>query len=70
VSKRRAISITGNTAQTNVVRNQTRETYSTEDARHAMGIDWLPMRFLREAIPPAYASWIGRQALEAMGAAA
>ena len=61
---RRAMSITGNTAQTNVVRNQVRETYSVADARAAMGIDWMPMKYLSQAIPPAYAEWIGRQAME------
>jgi DNA (cytosine-5)-methyltransferase 1 len=57
--KRRAISVTGNTAQTNT----TRETYSTDDARHAMGIPWMPMAFLSQAIPPVYAEFIGQQAL-------
>ncbi len=60
---RRAISITGNTAQTNTVRNTERETFSTDDARAAMGIDWMPMKQLSQAIPPIYAEWIGRQAL-------
>lgn len=50
--KRRAMSITGNTPQTNVVRNQERETFSTADARAAMGIDWMPMKHLSQAIPP------------------
>lgn len=34
---RRAISVTGQTPQTNVVRNQVRRTYSTDDGRWAMG---------------------------------
>jgi DNA (cytosine-5)-methyltransferase 1 len=41
-----------------------RETFSTHDARQAMGIDWMPMSALSQAIPPAYAEFIGRQALE------
>lgn len=32
-------------------------------AREAMGIDWMPRDKLREAIPPAYAEHIGRQAI-------
>lgn len=61
---RRVVSVTGNTPQTNTDRNITRQTYSTADAQHAMGIDWLPMRFLSQAIPPPYARWIGLQALD------
>ena len=34
-----------------------------EDARRAMGISWMPRDKLREAVPPAYAEYIGRQAL-------
>lgn len=41
-----------------------REVISVDDARYAMGIDWMPMKYLSQAIPPAYAEWIGRQALE------
>lgn len=63
---RRAISVTGNTAQTNTVRNTERQTFSTDDARAAMGIKWMPMQYLSQAIPPAYAEWIGRQALEVL----
>ncbi len=32
-------------------------------AREAMGIDWMPRDKLREAIPPAYAEYIGRAAI-------
>lgn len=63
----RAILVTGNTAQTNTVRNTDRETFSADDARAAMGIDWMPMKYLSQAIPPVYAEWIGRQALAHIG---
>lgn len=33
------------------------------DAREAMGIDWMGMDDLREAIPPAFTQFIGRQLL-------
>jgi len=39
-------------------------------ARKAMGIDWMTRDELREAIPPAYAEYIGRAALSHMRAAA
>src|ERR1051326_3078641 len=35
--------------------------------RDAMGIDWMNMDELSEAIPPAYTEWIGRQLLTAVG---
>jgi DNA (cytosine-5)-methyltransferase 1 len=35
-------------------------------AREAMGIDWMNRNELSEAIPPAYAEWIGAQLLEAL----
>jgi hypothetical protein len=34
---------------------------STEDARTAMGIDWMPWPALTQAIPPAYTHWLGVQ---------
>ncbi len=60
-SQRRVISVTGSTPQTNVVRNRDRATYSIEEARAAMGIDWMSMKGLSQAIPPAYSEFIGRQ---------
>jgi DNA (cytosine-5)-methyltransferase 1 len=39
---------------------------SVEEARQAMGIDWMDWRELCEAIPPAYTEWIGRQLLAAV----
>ena len=34
------------------------------EAQEAMGIDWLPWKALKEAIPPAYTEWIGRNILD------
>jgi DNA (cytosine-5)-methyltransferase 1 len=57
----RAISITGSTPQTNMVRNVVRETFTVQQAREAMGIDWMSMKGLSQAIPPAYSHFIGTQ---------
>ena len=67
--RRRAMTVTGGTPQTNTVHNQVRETFSIADARAAMGIDWMPMKCLSQAIPPAYGEWIGRQAILHLGKA-
>jgi hypothetical protein len=64
VARRRAITITGSTPQTNVDHNRTRETFSVDEARAAMGINWMTIRGLSQAIPPAYSEFIGRQFLE------
>lgn len=37
-----------------------------QNAREALGIDWMPLRDMRQAIPPAYTEYIGRQLLEAI----
>lgn len=34
---------------------------TTAEQREAMGIDWMPRADLAQAIPPAYAEWIGHQ---------
>lgn len=63
--RRRVITVTGNTNQQNVVRNQVRKTYGVEAARVAMGIDWMIQAELAQAIPPAYSEFIGRAAIKA-----
>ena len=63
--KYKTITVTGSTPQQNAERNMIRETFSIEQARKAMGIDWrMPMRELSQAIPPAYTHWIGRQLMQ------
>lgn len=60
----KTISVTGSTPQRQEVHNKERETFSADDARAAMGIDWMPMAKLSQAIPPAYAHWLGLQAID------
>ena len=61
---RKAITVTGPTPQTNTLRNRFRETFTTDQGREAMGIDWMPMSKLSQAIPPVYSEFIGRQLID------
>ncbi len=38
--------------------------------QRAMGIDWMPLEKLSQAIPPAYSEWLGRAALATLARAA
>lgn len=60
-NKTKTITVTGSTAQQNVVKNKVRETYSVKEAQRAMGIDWMGMSGLSQAVPPAYTEYIGKQ---------
>jgi DNA (cytosine-5)-methyltransferase 1 len=60
--KRRVLTVAGDHPASGG-RHPGRQTFSTDDARAAMGIDWMPMAYLSQAIPPEYARWIGLQAL-------
>ena len=35
-----------------------------QEAREAMGIDWMGQKEIAQAIPPAYTEFIGRQLIE------
>ncbi len=40
--------------------------FFADEAREAMGIDWLPIKDLCQSIPPAYTEWIGGQLMQAV----
>lgn len=40
--------------------------FFVDEAREAMGIDWLPTKDISQAIPPAYTQWIGEQLMPAV----
>lgn len=58
--RRRTITVTGSTPQQNVIRNEERHVFSVEDAKAAMGIDWMTMADLSQAVPPAFTEFLGR----------
>lgn len=41
--------------------------FTVAQAREAMGIDWMTLAELCQAIPPAYTKWIGRHLMDAIG---
>lgn len=70
-AKRKTMSVTGQTPQRNhkwdYGKTYERETFTADDARAAMGIDWMPMKYLSQAIPPAYTRFIGEHLLQVIG---
>lgn len=62
----RTVTVTESASQQNVAQNQIRETFSVNQAQEAMGIGWMPIRELSQAIPPAYTEWIGKQLLNSL----
>jgi DNA (cytosine-5)-methyltransferase 1 len=50
--------------------SEQRAAASLEEAQAAMGMDWADWNGVREAIPPAYTEWIGRQLLAFLEVAA
>lgn len=75
--KYRTLTIAGSTPKSETGTNRTnradgsqrdliRETFTVQEARVAMGIDWMVMSELSQAIPPAYTEFIGRQLLEVL----
>ncbi len=41
--------------------------FLVEEARQAMGIDWMTREEIKQAIPPAYTEWIGRELMAVIG---
>jgi DNA (cytosine-5)-methyltransferase 1 len=68
-SRRKVLGMYGDKGQDRAFRKGHRETFSIADARAAMQIDWMPMKSLSQAIPPAYGKFIGTEALRFMGRA-
>ena len=58
-NRKKVLTVVGHTP--NLVTNRVRETFSVLDAQQAMGIDWMAMKGLSQAVPPAYAEFIARR---------
>jgi DNA (cytosine-5)-methyltransferase 1 len=59
-----AIGVNGQGTPQSGRRGRVRQYFTIDQAREAMGIDWMPMSQLSQAIPPAYSEFIGRLALQ------
>ena len=59
------ITVTGNTPQR--WQRGERVGVSRSERNEGMGIDWMVVEELTEAVPPAYTEWIGARLLEALG---
>jgi len=63
-----AITVTGNSGGTR--RRGNLRQYTADQRRMAMGIDWMTIAELSQAIPPAYSEFIGRQVMQILERAA
>ncbi len=62
--------IAGSGGSTSRMRAQLGRSITRAEAREAMGIDWMSVRELSQAIPPAYTEFVGHLLLEAVCAGA
>jgi len=60
MARRRTISVKGRNFEGGNG-TSSHEYFSVQDARCAMGINWMNSNELSQAIPPAYTAWIGKQ---------
>jgi DNA (cytosine-5)-methyltransferase 1 len=66
-SQKRVLSVTGTGYGGKFKRNGQKPSGVTE-AREVMGIDWMTIAELSQAIPPAFTEYVGKQLMEAVGA--
>jgi DNA (cytosine-5)-methyltransferase 1 len=62
----RVIGVYGNKSRDRRRANGGSKDFPNEDAKMAMGIDWMTRAELSQAIPPAYTEWIGKQLIRAL----
>lgn len=67
IGNRRTISVHGSKCRDRSVRDGTYDRFPIAAGRAAMGIDWMVMSELSQAIPPAYTQFIGRQLIGVLG---